>query len=246
MIIPSLDYIQDTVVRLYQGNYDQKTLYNYRIIEKVYQYINEGARQIHLVDLSGCKNPLNRKKDIRNIFSINEKIIFQVGGGIRSTEDLKYLFSCGASKVVIGTIAITQTDLMKYWLENFSSKKIVLAVDVQVNKNNHNKVAINGWKNITNITLEKLINIFLPYGLKHVLCTDISRDGTFLGPNFNLYQYLVQAFPSISFQASGGISQLNDIQQLKKIGIKHIIIGKALLDKKFTLPEAIKCWQSVS
>ncbi|AEH39661.1 phosphoribosylformimino-5-aminoimidazole carboxamide ribotide isomerase [Buchnera aphidicola (Cinara tujafilina)] len=244
MIIPSLDYIQDTIVRLYQGNYNQKTLYKYQIIKKIHQYIDEGAKQIHLVDLCGCKNPLDRKKDIKNILSINKKTIFQVGGGIRSTDDLKSLFLNGVSKVVLGTVSIIKPEKLKKWLKFFNSNNIILAIDVKINSNNQNKVAINGWKEITNITLEQLINTFLPYGLKHVLCTDISRDGTFFGPNFHLYDYLVQTFPTISFQASGGISELNDIK-IKKIGVKNIIIGKALLDKKFTLPEAIQCWQSV-
>ncbi|WP_075431716.1 1-(5-phosphoribosyl)-5-[(5-phosphoribosylamino)methylideneamino] imidazole-4-carboxamide isomerase [Buchnera aphidicola] len=245
MIIPSLDYIKNTVVRLYQGNYHLQTLYKDRIVDKIKQYVDEGAEQIHLVDLGGCKDPLNRKKDIKDIFPENCKTIFQVGGGIRSKKDIQYLLSNGVSKVVLGTIAVTEAEKLKKWLKYFDCEQIILAIDIKINKNNQNQVAINGWKNITNITLEELINFFLPYGLKHVLCTDISRDGTFFGPNFKLYRNLARIFPKISFQASGGISHINDIKKLKKTGIKNIIIGKAFLEKRFTLPEAIKCWRSV-
>lgn len=245
MIIPSLDYIKNTVVRLYQGNYHLQTLYKDRIIDKIKQYVDEGAEQIHLVDLGGCDDPVKRKKDIKNILPENCKTTFQVGGGIRSKKDLKYLFENGFSKVVLGTIAVTESEKLKKWLKYFDGEKIILAIDIKINKNNQNQVAIHGWKNITNVTLEELINFFLPYGLRHVLCTDIARDGTFLGPNFKLYRYLVRVFPTISFQASGGISNINDIKKLKKTGIQNIIIGKALLEKRFTLPEAIKCWRSV-
>lgn len=244
MIIPSLDYIQDNIVRLYQGNYSRKTLYRFSLLEKINQYFDEGATYIHLVDLYSCKNPNNARQNIDNIFSINKKIIFQVGGGIRLFEDIKYLLSCGVSKIVVGTTAIIFPKKFKKWLNYFGGDKIILAVDVQLDQHNNYKVAINGWQKITNVTLEELIKIFLSYGLKNVLCTDISRDGTFLGPNFNLYTSLVKNFPQISFQASGGINSINDIKKLKNIGVSYIIIGKALLEKKFTLPEAIKCWQS--
>ncbi|VFP77645.1 1-(5-phosphoribosyl)-5-[(5-phosphoribosylamino)methylideneamino] imidazole-4-carboxamide isomerase [Buchnera aphidicola] len=244
MIIPSLDFINGRIVRLYQGNYSNKTLYDIDVFKHIDQYINEGLTYIHLVDLDGCNNPEDRQKNILKIIShYRNKITFQVGGGIRSIHDIENLLRVGVSKIVIGTIAINQPDQFKQWLLKYGSDRFVLATDIYVTDNNDYKLAIHGWKTITDINLENILYKFIPYGLKNILCTDISRDGTFLGPNIILYKNLKKKFPNIILQASGGINSLSDIYLLKKCNIDHVIIGRALLEKNFTFSEAQQCWQ---
>ncbi|VFP87944.1 1-(5-phosphoribosyl)-5-[(5-phosphoribosylamino)methylideneamino] imidazole-4-carboxamide isomerase [Buchnera aphidicola (Cinara piceae)] len=243
MIIPSLDFISGKIVRLYQGNYNHKTYYEIDIFKQIDHYIKQGAKHIHLVDLDRCKNPSNNQKHILKIISHYNEITFQVGGGIRSQKDVEDLFNVGVSKIVIGTSAILYPDDFKLWLDKYGCNNFILALDIKINRDNEKKIAIHGWKNITNINLESAINDFLPYGLKNILCTDISRDGTFLGPNINLYKNLKKKFPNIILQSSGGISSLADLYHLKKNNIEHVIIGRAFLEKKFTFLEAQKCWQ---
>ncbi|VAX76313.1 1-(5-phosphoribosyl)-5-[(5-phosphoribosylamino)methylideneamino] imidazole-4-carboxamide isomerase [Buchnera aphidicola] len=246
MIIPSLDFIKGKIVRLYKGNYNKKTFYKVDIYQKIDEYIQQGANNIHLVDLDGSSCPQNRQKEILTIISFfRDRVNFQVGGGIRSKSDIEDLFRAGTKKIVIGTLAILNPDKFKYWLKKYGCENFVLAVDVHINNQKEYKIAINGWKKITTITLDSIINEFLPYGLKYILCTDISRDGTFSGPNIYLYKYLKKYFPHIILQASGGISSLLDLDKLKKNNIEHVIIGRALLESKFTVLEAIQCWQNV-
>ncbi|VFP84839.1 1-(5-phosphoribosyl)-5-[(5-phosphoribosylamino)methylideneamino] imidazole-4-carboxamide isomerase [Buchnera aphidicola (Cinara splendens)] len=244
MIIPSLDFINGRIVRLYQGNYSNKTLYDIDIFKYIDQCINEGLTHIHLVDLDGCNNPKNRQKHILKIISYyRNKITFQVGGGIRFIRDVEDLLNMGVSKIVIGTIAIDKPDQFKKWLCKYGSDKFILATDVYITDNNDSKLAIHGWKTITDINLESILDKFIPYGLKNILCTDISRDGTFLGPNVVLYKNLKKQFPNIMLQASGGINSLSDVCLLKKCNVDHVIVGRALLEKNFTFSEAQQCWQ---
>ncbi|ABJ90546.1 1-(5-phosphoribosyl)-5-[(5-phosphoribosylamino)methylideneamino]imidazole-4-carboxamide isomerase [Buchnera aphidicola] len=242
MIIPSLDFIHGKIVRLYQGNYNNKISYKKDIFKQIEKYIYQGATYIHLVDLDGCNNPENRQKSMFNIFSNFKNVSFQVGGGIRSKRDIENLFHAGVSKIVIGTSAILYPNKFKKWLKNYGSKNFVLSVDININTKKENKIAIQGWKKTTEINLDDAIKQFIPYGLKNILCTDISRDGTFSGPNISLYKYLKNKFPNIVLQSSGGINSISDIYNLKKNNVEHVIVGRALLENKFTFLEASKCW----
>ncbi|VFP78054.1 1-(5-phosphoribosyl)-5-[(5-phosphoribosylamino)methylideneamino] imidazole-4-carboxamide isomerase [Buchnera aphidicola (Cinara cuneomaculata)] len=243
MIIPSLDFIQGKTVRLYQGNYNCKTRYNINIFEQIDEYICHGATHIHLVDLDGCSNPLDRQKNILKIVSNYKNITFQVGGGIRTHDDIKSLLDVGVNKIVIGTVAILYPNKFKRWLSKYGGDKLILAVDIKVNNKNENKIAINGWKVITQSNIEDIVSMFVPYGLKNILCTDILRDGTFLGPNVELYKHLKKQFPNIILQSSGGVCSIADICSLQEHNVEHVIIGRALLEKKFTFLEARQCWQ---
>lgn len=244
MIIPSLDYIKGNIVRLYQGNYKKIIFYKKNIFHQIKKYHMQGAKYIHLVDLDGCQNINKRQMNIiQKIMCCPIRYHLQLGGGIRNTTDISQLLDCNISRVVIGTSAILQKKEFIKWLRIFGNEKIVLAIDIVINKYNNKEISISGWRKKTGFYLENVLNDLIPFGLKHVLCTDISKDGTLLGPNINLYAELVYKFPSIMFQASGGVSSLEDIKNLKKIGISSIIVGKALLEKRFTLLEAIECWQ---
>ncbi|QCI17516.1 1-(5-phosphoribosyl)-5-[(5-phosphoribosylamino)methylideneamino]imidazole-4-carboxamide isomerase [Buchnera aphidicola (Acyrthosiphon lactucae)] len=244
MIIPAFDLINGKAVRLYQGDYLNQKNYDINLLFCLEEYKSKGIQIVHLVDLDGAKNSENRQiKLFKKILSYTT-IPVQIGGGIRTAKDISTLLNLGVKRVVIGSSAIQDKNKVKKWLKIYGPDSIVLALDIHINSNNQKEIYINGWQKRTHFILEEIIEYFLPSGLKHVLCTDISKDGTLLGPNFNLYKEMSNAFKNINFQASGGVSTLQDIIFLKKTGIKSIVIGRSLLEKKFTIEEASKCWQN--
>ncbi|QJC37241.1 1-(5-phosphoribosyl)-5-((5-phosphoribosylamino)methylideneamino)imidazole-4-carboxamide isomerase [Enterobacteriaceae endosymbiont of Donacia thalassina] len=244
MIIPAIDLIKGKVVRLHQGKFNLKRKYLYEPIFYIQQYMQQGAKKIHIIDLDGAKNP--HKKQIvllKNIFK-NKLPPIQLGGGIRYKKDIDLVLNLKPKiQIILGSSIIQDFKNVQKWFKIYNPYSIILALDIKINKNNKKIVFINGWQNKSNIIFEDIIEKFLSLGLKYVLCTDISRDGTFLGPNISLYTEIVKKYPEIFFQASGGISKLEDIINLKKSGVKDIIIGRAFLEKKFTLQEANLCWQ---
>ncbi|WWP00616.1 MAG: 1-(5-phosphoribosyl)-5-[(5-phosphoribosylamino)methylideneamino]imidazole-4-carboxamide isomerase [Candidatus Dasytiphilus stammeri] len=242
MIIPALDLLDGKVVRLYQGNYSKPLYYDINPHDRLLDYQQQGAQRLHLVDLNGAKNPQKRQIDLFKKILAQISIPIQVGGGIRNDNDIELLLKEGANSVVIGSQAILQPQKVQQWLSKYGGEKIVLALDLRIsNDSKHKIVAIQGWLTNTEITLEEIINSFIPFGLRHVLCTDISCDGTLMGANLVLYQSLLKNYPTLDFQASGGIGTLQDVLSLRGFGIQDIIIGRALLEGNFTLSEAISC-----
>ncbi|WP_343192672.1 1-(5-phosphoribosyl)-5-[(5-phosphoribosylamino)methylideneamino]imidazole-4-carboxamide isomerase [Buchnera aphidicola (Taiwanaphis decaspermi)] len=243
MIIPALDLIDDKLVRLYQGDYNKKKFYDNDFKKILEKYKESGVKYIHLVDLLRAKVPSKYNINIlRNIIS-HTNISFQIGGGIRNKKDINELLSIGAKKIVISSLSITDPNKTKKYLKYFGGKKIILALDIIINLKKQKEIYINGWRKNTHKILEDVINYYIPYGLNNVLCTDINKDGTLNGPNIILYKELSKIFSNINFQASGGVSSLKDIDNIKNTGVKSIIIGKALLEKKININEAISCWQ---
>ncbi len=244
MIIPALDLIDGNVVRLHQGDYDQKRDYGNDPLPRLLQYQKEGAKLLHLVDLTGAKDPQKRQISLLKTLIAGVSVPVQVGGGIRTEEDVKALLDAGASRVVVGSTAIKEPELVKSWLQRYGGEAIVLALDVRINPQGVKQVAISGWQENSDRTLEQTIEFFRPFGLKHVLCTDISKDGTLSGSNVELYREISQKYPDIAIQASGGIGDLADIAALPASGAIGVIVGRALLEDKFTVSEAIACWQN--
>ncbi|QJC31161.1 1-(5-phosphoribosyl)-5-((5-phosphoribosylamino)methylideneamino)imidazole-4-carboxamide isomerase [Enterobacteriaceae endosymbiont of Macroplea mutica] len=245
MIIPSIDLIKGKVVRLHQGKFDLQQTYLYDPEFYIKTYISQGAHKLHIVDLEGAKNPDNKQTTLFKKIFKNINVPIQIGGGIRNTIDIQNIHNIiPQAKIVIGSIIIKNFNLVKYW-SNIYKNSIILALDIKI-KNNNKIIYINGWEEKSNIYLENIIEKSLLIGIKNFLCTDITKDGTFLGPNINLYQEILYKYPGINLQASGGISSLHDILKLKNIGIHNIIIGKALLEKKFTVQEANSCWRKGS
>ncbi|MCG3469661.1 1-(5-phosphoribosyl)-5-[(5-phosphoribosylamino)methylideneamino]imidazole-4-carboxamide isomerase [Xenorhabdus bovienii] len=244
MIIAALDLIDGNVVRLHQGDYDQQQTYGNSPLSYLKQYEKEGAKLLHLVDLTGAKDPTKRQMTLLRELLAGVSVPVQVGGGIRAENDIKALLEAGASRAVIGSTAITQPELVKQWFQRYGAESIVLALDIRISTDGTKQIAISGWQENSNATLEQVIEQYLPVGLKHVLCTDISRDGTLNGSNIALYQEISQHYPQIQFQASGGIGNLADISLLPTTGVASVIVGRALLEGKFTLTEAIQCWQN--
>lgn len=244
IIIPALDLIDGQVVRLYQGDYAQKTLYSDNPIAQFQDYVAQGAEQLHLVDLTGAKDPSKRQTKLIGDIIAAVKCPIQVGGGIRSEQDVADLLAVGANRVVIGSTAVKNPELVKGWFRKYGADKFVLALDVNINDQGEKQIAVSGWQENSGVSLEALINDFREVGLQYVLCTDISRDGTLAGSNVDLYREVCEAFPEVNFISSGGIGSLADVDALKGTGVGGVIIGRALLEGKFNVAEAIECWQN--
>lgn len=243
MIIPAIDLIDGKVVRLFQGDYAQKTQYQLDPVEVVHDYADQGAHWLHIVDLTGAKDTSKRQLNLIQKMVKTDRMQFQAGGGIRSEADVAQLLEIGVERVVIGSLAVKQPEMVKNWMSQYGAEAIVLALDVNIDAAGNKMIATHGWQEDSGVSLEGLLNEFLEVGAKHVLCTDISKDGTLQGPNQELYQQMCQQFPGVAWQASGGIGSLDDIAKLKPANVGGVILGRALLEGKFTVKEAIQCWQ---
>ncbi len=242
MIIPAIDLIDGCVVRLHQGNYGARRDYGEDPLVRLQRYQASGAQLLHIVDLTGAKDPKARQIPLLRELLGNLSIPVQTGGGIRSADDVRSLLDAGAARVVVGSAAVKRTDEVAGWMKTFGADKLVLALDVRINKAGNAEVAVSGWQENSGVLMDDLIRAFEPAGLRYVLTTDISKDGTLAGPNTALYAKLAQTFPNIDFQASGGIGSLDDIRAVSHTGAAGVIVGRALLEGKFTLEEAIECW----
>ncbi|MGL5044235.1 MAG: 1-(5-phosphoribosyl)-5-[(5-phosphoribosylamino)methylideneamino]imidazole-4-carboxamide isomerase [Plesiomonas sp.] len=244
MIIPALDLIDGKVVRLLQGDYDHKTEYHADPTERLQTYQQAGAQWLHLVDLTGAKDTSQRQLTLIAKLIAATPANVQIGGGIRTEQDVADLLAAGAARVVIGTTAVRNVTEVKRWFSLFGPERLVLALDVRIGSDEVKRVAVSGWQQDSGIAIETLLEEYQTVGLKHVLCTDISRDGTLSGSNVRLYRELAARFPYIAFQSSGGIGSLADIRALRGSGVAGVIVGRALLEGKFNTEEAIACWQN--
>lgn len=242
MIIPAIDLIDGCVVRLHQGDYGARRDYGEDPLARLQRYQASGAQLLHIVDLTGAKDPKARQIPLLRELLGNLSIPVQTGGGIRSADDVRSLLDACAARVVVGSAAVKRTDEVAGWMKTFGADKLVLALDVRINKAGNAEVAVSGWQENSGVLMDDLIRAFEPAGLRYVLTTDISKDGTLAGPNTALYAKLAQTFPNIDFQASGGIGSLDDIRAVSHTGAAGVIVGRALLEGKFTLEEAIECW----
>lgn len=244
MIIPAIDLIDGEVVRLFQGDYSQKTQYNVDPLEVVKSYAEQGANLLHIVDLTGAKDPSKRQLSLIKQMVATGLMQFQAGGGIRSKQDVQDLLSAGVSRVVIGSLAVSEQNTVAEWFHEFGADKIVLALDINIDESGNKFVATHGWQQDSGISIDELIAHYTKVGLRHILCTDISKDGTLQGANNALYKELVAQYPQITWQASGGIGGLKDIRNLLPTKVQSVIVGRSLLEGKFTLREAMACWQN--
>lgn len=243
MLIPALDLIQGQVVRLLKGDFNQQTVYHHEPIKIAQSYADAGAEYLHLVDLDGARDP--NKRQLALLAEITEKtgLPVQTGGGIRTRRDVEQLLKQGIKRVVIGSLAVTEPRTVLGWIQEFGPEAIVLALDVNIDEQGQRWLATHGWQQQSTVTLEDCLTPFVDAGCRHVLCTDISRDGTLAGSHVELYQALKRDFPEVVWQASGGVAGLNDLTALKAVNCDSVILGKALLTNQFTLAEALECWR---
>lgn len=238
-LFPALDLINGKVVRLFKGDYAREQSYDFKPLDKLKEYENAGAKWLHLVDLDGAKEPKNRQISLIKSLCDAANVSVQVGGGIRSKDDIKALLSAGASRVVIGSVAILNPELCVEILREFPAHQICLALDV-LPKGAEFIVAVNAWQNESDKKLLEVIEFYAEHGLSHLLCTDISRDGTMSGANLRLYKLISEIFPNIEILASGGVNSLADLKNLKGI-CGGVIVGKALLDGTFSVEDGLAC-----
>jgi phosphoribosylformimino-5-aminoimidazole carboxamide ribotide isomerase len=238
-IYPALDILDGKCVRLRRGDFENKTIY-FEDLEKVVESIEKsGVKYLHLVDLSGARNPEKRQFElIRQIIS-SSHLKIQCGGGVRSIQEVYDLLKLGADRVILGSIALYDSELTLLILKEFGPNKITLAIDLEIEIDGSIKIAVDGWQKTSEKKISEWMNGYLKAGLKRILCTDIRRDGMMRGPNTALYQDLIEQYPNIELQASGGISQLLDLQAVKQVGVHSAIIGKAFYEGKILLKEAI-------
>jgi phosphoribosylformimino-5-aminoimidazole carboxamide ribotide isomerase len=238
IIYPAVDLYKGNCIRLFCGDFNQQTFYSNDPIEVANNYADAGAKFLHVVDLDGARQGCLVQHDLIIQMQCKSNLKIQMGGGIRNRESIEKLLNHGISRVILGSVAVNEPLLVKKWLDQYGAERIVLAFDVKINEKGEPILATQGWKNLSTKILWDLLD---EYSLtaKHVLCTDISRDGTLQGPNKSLYQACALRYPKINFQASGGIQSLKDLQSLNQISMAGVIVGKALYEKKFSLSEAI-------
>ena len=231
-IIPAIDIIEGKCVRLSKGKYSTKKIYNENPLDMAKTFEDCGFKYLHLVDLDGAKaRKIINYKVLENLSSkTNLKIDF--GGGLKSNNDLKIAFESGADQITGGSIALTNPELFKTWIDNYGQDKIILGADVK-NEN----IAINAWDKISENKVEPYINNYLNYGIKYVICTDIDKDGMLNGPSFKLYEKIIKKNKMIKLIASGGVSKISDLPILSKLGCEGVIIGKAIYENKVSLKD---------
>ncbi|MFI5338035.1 MAG: 1-(5-phosphoribosyl)-5-[(5-phosphoribosylamino)methylideneamino]imidazole-4-carboxamide isomerase [Opitutales bacterium] len=241
MIYPAIDLRGGRVVRLTEGRFDQETSYSDDPLAVARGFAAAGAQWLHVVDLDGTKDPTQRQIPLVEKLARESGLRVQTGGGIRDEAQVAALLAAGARRVVIGSLAVRSPDLVVRWLDQFGNNCLVLALDVALDAQGVPRPAVSGWQETSNTTLDDLLRFYQPHGLRHVLCTDISRDGKLTGPNAKLYEGVIRQFPDLQLQASGGVSSLDDLRTLRAAGAAGAIVGRALYENRFTLAEALAC-----
>lgn len=236
-IIPAIDLRDGKCVRLYQGDFARQTNYSDDPVGMAQRYSGLAVRDLHLVDLDGALTGDRANANAIERITAETTLEVQVGGGLRSADALEQCFAAGAARCVIGSMAIIEPAMVRDWIRSFGPDRIVLAFDVIRGEDDIYRPATKGWTATGSVSLEESIDGFLEVGLKHVLCTDISRDGALTGPNVELYASLLGAFPEIELQASGGVRNIGDLEALRDAGLPAAITGRALLDGKITSAE---------
>jgi len=241
LLYPAIDLRGGRVVRLTEGRFDQETTYGTDPLAVARDYAAAGATWLHVVDLDGAKDPTRRQPALSDQRAPHSGLRVLAGGGIRAEAQVEALLAAGAARVIIGSLAVREPARVRGWLARFGAQHVVLAPDVRLEADGTPRIAAAGWQETTGVALDDFLADHLAAGLVHVLCTDISRDGKLTGPNSALYARLVQQFPSLQLQASGGVSSLADLRALRAAHAAGAIIGRALYEKKFTLAEALAC-----
>lgn len=234
-IIPSIDLVDGKCVRLTQGNFEEKKIYDSDPVAVAKRFAEAGIERLHLVDLDGAKAGKVINHQILERIAAETKLKIDFGGGVKSDEDIQKVFDCGAKQVSAGTIAVQNPKLVLSWIQKYGKDKIILGADVL-----NGIVRINGWVNPSEIKLFDFITNYQWHGIRYVLCTDIEKDGMMKGSSVELYKSIIKQFPEIRVIASGGVSSIEEIKQLNKIGCYGVVIGKAIYENLISLEDLAK------
>ena len=231
-VIPAIDLIDGKCVRLTKGDYNQKKQYDASPLDMAMHYEDIGIRRLHLVDLDGAKSSCPKNLHVLEEIATRTSLDIEWGGGIKNDVALRDAFNAGANHLIIGSVAVSNPELFARWLGEYGGNRLILGADI-----NEGRVAINGWLEESEQTIDELIDGFVPHGLREVICTDIAKDGMLQGPTFDLYARLQTAYPEQDVIVSGGISKMDDIYRLDGMGLRHVIVGKAIYEGRITLNE---------
>ncbi len=231
-IIPAIDIIEGKAVRLTQGDYSQKKVYNEHPLEVARQFEDAGLKRLHLVDLDGAKEGKVKNWKVLETLAGKTSLTIDFGGGIKTQKDVQIVFDSGATFATVGSIAVKNEEEFVKWLTQFGAEKFLLGADVK-----DEKIAVGGWLETTDIWIYDFIEKYIEHGVKQIFCTDVSKDGKLEGPSIDLYKSIVTKYPELHFIASGGVSSLKDLDDLRNIGCKAAIVGKAIYEGRIKIAE---------
>ena len=237
LLIPAIDLRNGRCVRLFKGDFDAETRYDAEPLELLERYRGFGASWLHVVDLDGARDGTQGNHAIIAQLAADGRVRLQVGGGVRSAQTVTSLLDAGVSRVVIGSLAVERPATVIEWLGQFGTERICLGLDVKRDDSGIPQVRTRGWTRDGGISLWQALDLYTPHGLKHVLCTDIDRDGALTGPGIALYCEALQRFPDLAWQASGGVRDAADLAGLANLGMAAAVSGKALLEARMTATE---------
>lgn len=229
-LIPAIDLINGKCVRLTKGEYAQKTVYNEDPVAQAVEFERLGFKRLHVVDLDGAKSKHIVNDSVLRTITQATRLVVDFGGGIKTEEDIEKAFAAGAAMVTVGSVAVTEPELFLRWLDKYGADRLILGADVR-----NGKISINGWKEDSEEDLLPFLKKYIDHGVKNVLCTEISKDGTLSGPATDLYKSIMAAYPHLHLIASGGVSSTDDIITLQDEGIPAVVFGKAWYEGKIRI-----------
>jgi len=232
VIIPAIDIIDGKCVRLVQGDYSQKKIYNEHPLEVAMQFEDAGLERLHLVDLDGAKAGAVKNWKVLETIAGKTSLVIDFGGGIKTEKDVQIVFNSGAKWATVGSIAVKNKEEFVKWILQFGPEKFLLGADVK-----DEKIAVSGWTETTEVNIFDFLQQYTGEGISNVFCTDVSKDGLLAGPSLDLYKKIIERFPSLHFIASGGVSNMKDVEDLAEIGCSGAIIGKAIYENRISLED---------
>ena len=231
-IIAAIDIMEGKCVRLTQGNFGKKKVYDEDPVDMARKFEDAGLEYIHVVDLEGAQTGAVVNWQTLEDIRANTALRIDFGGGVKTVEDVEALLDLNIDRINVGSVAVREPEKFIGWIDRFGADNFILSTDVK-----GNEIKVNGWQDKTGVTIYDIIQQYEPTGIKHVTCTDISADGTLGGPNFVLYKKLLNHFPKTKFIASGGVASMEDVENLKYIGVQGVIIGKAIYEGRLSLEQ---------
>jgi phosphoribosylformimino-5-aminoimidazole carboxamide ribotide isomerase len=240
-VYPALDIREGRVVRLLQGDYAQQTTYGDDPLPRAKAFAAAGASWMHLVDLDAARAGGYTLAPLLSAIASESGLKVQTGGGIRRRDDVARLLDAGAARVVVGSVSVREPETVIGWLQAFGAERLTIALDARQADDGRWLLPVHGWTETADVTLDVLAQRYAQAGMRHLLCTDIARDGMLSGPNIDLYRHLSTLLPGVAVQASGGVRSAADVADAKAVGCGGAILGKALLEGRMTLQEALAC-----